>query len=120
MGIAAEPESKAWDALTGSLGLAGTLIGERRNSPAGVPPLAGIGEAIGAGKHPHALLLRLDEPAPGIAFLNAHTMGGQVYLAISFYLYGDQAAAAVARDEQLWRAWMNERFPAVGDASNID
>ena len=43
-------------------------------------------------------------------------MGGQVYLSVRFYLYGDQAAAAVARDEPLWQAWMQEKFPAAGNA----
>ena len=40
-------------------------------------------------------------------------MGGQVYLSIRFYLYGDQAAAAAARAEPVWQAWMNEHFPIV-------
>ena len=38
--------------------------------------------------------LRLDDPAPGIAHFVAHSMGGQIYLTIRFYLYGDSAAAA--------------------------
>jgi hypothetical protein len=42
-------------------------------------------------------------------------MGGQVYLMIRFYLYGDRAPAAVARSEPEWQAWVNEHFPiAVG------
>ena len=55
--------------------------------------------------------VRLDEPAPGIAHIVPHPMGGQVYLTIRFYLYGDQAPAAVARVEPMWQAWMNEHFP---------
>ncbi len=38
-------------------------------------------------------------------------MGGQVYLTIRVYLYGDQAPAAVTRAEPEWRAWMNAHFP---------
>ena len=37
----------------------------------------------------------------------------------SFYLYGDPAAAVVARDEPLWHAWMKEHFPLTGGASNV-
>jgi len=37
---------------------------------------------------------------------------------IDFYLYGDRAADAASRDEPLWRAWMNERFPAAGAGSH--
>lgn len=118
MGVAPEPESKAWAALTGSLGLARATVGQRWNTSAGVPPLAGLVDWVGEGKHLHELL-RLDDPTPGIAFLMAHALGGQVYLAISFYLYGDRAPAAAARDEPLWHAWMKEQFPAGSDASPV-
>ena len=37
MGVAPEPESDAWKALTGSLGLAGCTLGQRRNTPASAP-----------------------------------------------------------------------------------
>ena len=40
-------------------------------------------------------------------------MGGQVYLISRFFLYGDQALAAVDRAEPAWQAWMNEHFPIV-------
>ncbi|HYO16893.1 MAG TPA: SRPBCC domain-containing protein [Thermoanaerobaculia bacterium] len=119
MGVAPEPASEAWDALTGSLGLSGAAMGERRSTAAGAPPLAGLVELSGEGEDSHQLLLRLDEPAPGIAHLFAMPMGGQVYLVIRFYLYGDRAAAAVAREEPSWQAWMKEQFPSAGDASNV-
>ncbi|MEX0713881.1 MAG: SRPBCC domain-containing protein [Pirellulales bacterium] len=118
MGIAAEPKSEAWAALTGALRLAGASVGQRVSTPAGSPRLAGLVERAGQPEHPEELLLRLDEPAAGIAHLFAMAMGGQVYLPVRLYLYGDQAAAAAARAEPLWQAWMNERFPAVGGASS--
>lgn len=118
MGVAPEPASKAWDGLTGALGFAGATMGQRRHTPAGVPPLAGLVERTLEGEH-HELLLRLDEPTPGIADLLALPMGGQVYVAIRFYVYGDQAAATVARDEPLWRTWMHAHFPSAGDASSV-
>lgn len=118
MGVAPEPKSEAWDALAGPLGLAGAAVGERRNTPAGAPPLAGLVEQTGKGDYPEEILLRLDEPAPGLAHLFAMSMGGQVYLSIRFFLYGDGAPAAAARAEPLWSAWMNERFGSAGDASS--
>ena len=119
-GVAPEPKSEAWDGLTGPLGLVGAAVGQRRSTAAGAPPLAGLVERVGEGEYPEELLLRLDQPAPGIAHLFALPMGGQVYLSIRFFLYGDQAPAAVARDEPLWQAWVNERFPAAGDPSTGD
>ncbi|HEX9293622.1 MAG TPA: hypothetical protein VF873_08040 [Gemmatimonadales bacterium] len=60
---------------------------------------------------PHALL-RLDKPGPGIAALGAVTYpGGQGMVAMNLYLYGDQAAATVARETPRWQAWMHKHFP---------
>jgi uncharacterized protein YndB with AHSA1/START domain len=111
LGMANEPKSKAWAALTDGLGFTGAAPGERREAAAGVPPLGGLVERVGEEAYPEELLLRLDKPAPGVAHLFAMPMGGQVLLSIRLYLYGDRAAAAVARDEPLWRAWIDERFP---------
>lgn len=111
-GNAPEPRSEAWATLTNSLGLAGATVGQRVRTPSGAPPLAGLVERVGEDQYPEELLLRLDEPAPGIAHLFAMDMGGQVYLSIRLYLYGNQASAVVARDEPLWRAWMNKHFPS--------
>lgn len=111
---APEPKSEAWAALTSSLGLAGATMGQRVRTPTGAPPLAGLVERVGEDPFPEELLLRLDEPVPGIAHLFAMDLGGQVYLSIRLYLYGDQASVVVARDELLWRAWMNEHFPSDG------
>ncbi len=119
MGVGPEPKSEAWAVLIGSLGLAGAAVGQRVKTAAGVPPLAGLVEHVGPPEYPEELLLRLDEPTPGIAHLFALPMGGQIYLLIRIYPYGDQAPAAVARDEPLWQAWINEHFPAVSDASSV-
>jgi len=119
MGVGPGPTSTAWDALTGALGLTGAAAGQRVSTSAGAPPLTALVERVGPSEYPE-LLLRLEEPAPGIAHLFALPMGGQIYLPIRVYLYGDRASAAIARDEPLWQAWMNEHFPvpSVGNASN--
>ena len=119
MSVAPEPASKAWDALTGSLGLADATLGQQRSTPAGAPRLAGLVEVTGERGHPHQLLLRLDEPTPGIAHFFALPMCGQIFVVIRLYLYGDRAHAAALRDEPRWQAWMKDLFPAVGDPSNV-
>lgn len=115
MGVAPEPASEVWDALTGPLGLSGAAAGERRSAPAGVPSLAGVVEQAGKGEH-RELLLRLDEPAPGLAHLFVLPMGGQVYPVVRLYLYGERASAAATREEPAWQAWIQERFSPPGDA----
>jgi hypothetical protein len=113
MGVHADAAcvSEAWAALIGALGLTGTAAGQRVNTSAGAPPLAGIVAHAGPSEHPE-LLLRIEEPAPGIAHLFALPMG-QVYLPVRTYLFGDRAPAAVARDEPAWRTWMDQHFPAA-------
>jgi len=113
MGAAAEPTTEAWAALSGPLGLAGAAEGQRVAAPAGAPPLAGLVERVGPAEYPE-LLVRLDEPAPGLAHLFALPMGGQVFLPIRLYLYGDRAPAAVARAEPRWQAWVGEHLPVGG------
>lgn len=115
MGAAPGSRAEGWGALEEALGLAGAAAGERRSTAASAPPLGGVVERVGEGDH-QEILLRLDEPAPGIAHLFALPAGEQVYLAINLFLYGERAAAAAARHEPSWRAWMHERFPA-GDVS---
>lgn len=117
-GVVSGTKSEAWDALTGSLGLAGGAVGQPWKTPGGAPPLKGFIEQIGEGPSHLYALLRLEEPEPGIASLIANAAGDKVHIQISFYLYGDRADAAVARDEPVWRAWMNEHCSSPGAASN--
>jgi uncharacterized protein YndB with AHSA1/START domain len=118
MGVGPEPASVAWDDLTSALGLAGALQGQRVRTSVGAPRLGGVVERMGPREYPE-LLLRLDEPAPGIAHLFAMPMGGQIYLPIRLYIYGEQAPAVVARDEPFWQAWVGERFAPTGGENTV-
>ena len=109
MGVASESAPQAWSALTDALGLASATTGERRSAPSDAPPLAGLVVPSGDGAQ---LLLRLDAPIPGIAHLFALATGGMVIVSLRLFLYGDQAAAVVARDEAAWHSWMSQRFPS--------
>jgi len=111
MGVASEPMIEAaWASLIGRLGIVGAAPGQRVQSAAGAPALAGQVERVGPDDHPE-LLLRLDTPAPGIAHLFAMAMGGQAYLPVRLYLFGDEPAAIAAREEPGWQAWMARHFP---------
>ena len=107
----------AWAALTAALGLSGVDAGTRWAAPPGGPALGGVVEDVK--QTPPGVLLRLDQPGPGIAALFIMDLGETVLATLSFYLYGDQATALVARETPRWQAWMQERFPmptAQGEA----
>jgi len=119
LGMSTHPEELAWSTLAGALNLAGAAKGERRSaSPDAAPPFAGTVERSGEAKHPHQLLLRLHEPAPGTAMVCAVNCGGPVMAAVSLYLFGDRAAAIVDRDGPLWQAWMLKHFPPMGESAS--
>jgi hypothetical protein len=109
MAPTAGTEAEAWETLTAALGVKGLSVGQRWTSPAGVPAFSGVAEYIT--QSPNDALLRLDKPGPGVAALGTVSFGGQTMVLLGFYLYGDQAAGTVAREEPLWEAWFQERFP---------
>ncbi len=109
-------EAEAWEALTAAMGVTGVSVGERWTTPAGVSPLSGVVELVT--ENPYDALLRLDTPGPGIAALGAVTYpSGDRVVAMNLYMYGDQAAATVAREKPLWQAFLEERFPVPAATS---
>jgi hypothetical protein len=111
MGLAPGPASTAWEALAEALGLTGAEAGRRIQASDGAPPFGGLAESHGAAVHPHVRFVRLDVPAPGIACLNVYTVGAQVFVMVTLYLYGDPGAEAATRDATLWQTWMDDLFP---------
>lgn len=113
MGGFAGTEAEAWSALTAMLDLEDAAPGQHRETPTGVPQLAGRVERTGESKHPQEILFRIDAPAPGVALLGAHAWAGQTHVMVSLYLFGEQASAAARREEPAWQAWMSEHFPSA-------
>ena len=99
----------AWETLCAALGLKGVGAGQRFTTPAGVPSLGGVVEP--ADQYPHHIMLRLDKPCPGVADFGAAVCSGTVMVTVSFYLYGDQAAAVAARERPQWQEFMQKHFP---------
>ena len=100
-------DAGAWGALIAALGLTDASAGTRWQSPAGVPPLAGVVEEVDERGDRHSLMMRVSEPAPGIVALFSHAAWGRTLMVVDFYLYGDRAPAIASRDEPAWRAWMS-------------
>jgi uncharacterized protein YndB with AHSA1/START domain len=106
---AAGTDAEAWATLTHLLGLTGATVGQRWTAPAGVPGLSGVVEHLTTS--PPNALIRVDTPGPGCAAIGAVNFGGTTMVTLSFYLYGDHAAATVARETPLWQTWIDTHFP---------
>lgn len=111
VGFSTESESTAWEKAGGALGLLTVAEGQPWTTPDGLPRMAGAVDALGKGSHKRTVLLRLDAPAPGTAYVGAFSCGGMVMVCLSVYLYGDRAKAAIERDEPAWQKWLGDQFP---------
>jgi len=118
MGMAAGSEPEAWKKLAGSLGLGAMPTAGQEVTVAGASPrFSGVVEHASEAKDHHNFVVRVKEPAPGVVSIGSFDCSGMVMAMISFYLYGDAAAAAAKRDEPLWQAWMSKHFPAASEAT---
>ncbi len=104
--------AEVWKQLATALGVHGPNLGERRSAPAGAPPLAGTIEHVQQGDETCEVLLRLEQPAQGIALLGSYRLEDKARVAVCLFFYGDRAAELAAELEPRWRAWLEARFPA--------
>ncbi len=112
--FSSDSESKTWEKLGGELGLLKVAQAQKWSTPAssnGFPRMTGVVDSLGQGMHSNSVLLRLDTPAPGSAYIGAISCGGMVQVYIAIYLYGTNAKATVERDEPIWQTWMDEQLP---------
>ena len=105
MDKAAAPET-AWTDLATALNLTDPTVGEHRTSPEDAPSLAGTVESA---PNDSEVMLRIEQPAPGVAHLFALLAGEDTYLSVRFYLYGTQATATAEREQSLWQGWMEKQ-----------
>jgi uncharacterized protein YndB with AHSA1/START domain len=116
LAMTAAPVQSTWSDFMTRAGLLGAAEGQHVRSRDDAPRLAGHVERVGPPEFPE-LLIRLDEPASGVAHVFAMAMGGQTCVSIRVFLYADDPAAVVEREEPRWREWVNQRFP-VPDAGH--
>jgi uncharacterized protein YndB with AHSA1/START domain len=99
-------EADVWSALTSSLGLAGANAGERRVSPADAPRIAGVVQLVHQDSNSRHMMVRLDEPASGIALIGGYPLGAVARASVSIYFYGPNAADTAARQQENWTPWL--------------
>jgi len=117
IGMAPGSVDEGWKSFTDALGLEPKGAGERcETSAADAPRLAGVVEPLAEIGNGRRVLLRLDEPTPGVSLLGVFDCGGAIMATISLYLYGDRAAEAFSRDEPRWREWMEKHYPSATSA----
>lgn len=114
MAVTGETAASAWDALVGSLGLEGAVVGERCETSGDAPRLGGIVEGVSGGEK-HELLIRTDVPAPGLAqfiSMGCAEMGpGMTLVLMRLFLYGDGADEAMTGPAAEWPGAIAKLFP---------
>ncbi|BBY80723.1 SRPBCC domain-containing protein [Mycolicibacterium pulveris] len=99
-------ESQAWKRLTEALGITGTDVGDRCQAPSGAPRLTGVVNRIHQDANVREVMLRIGEPAPGVAIIGACTVGEQARVMATVYLYGQDAADVAAAEQPKWAHWL--------------
>jgi uncharacterized protein YndB with AHSA1/START domain len=92
----------AWKAVTGGLGLASASEGDMIETAAGAPRVSGLVESV----QERGIVVRAEEPAPGLLEVFAFDFKGPTLLFVRGYLYGEAGPDAVAREEPVWREWL--------------
>jgi uncharacterized protein YndB with AHSA1/START domain len=101
----------AWEAVKDALGLSAAAAGQERDTSVnGGPRLVGTVERVAESPSHREVMLRLEQPAPGVALIGTYVWGDRVQVAISLYFYGDDADATAARESPTWQAWIDEHF----------
>lgn len=102
----------AWKQLMERLGLPESVSVDERVevSGEGLPTLAGTVAEAENGRH---ILLVVDTPAPGTAFVATEQQGPVTMVSIWIYLYGDDGKAATERDGSMWQQVLSD----FGEAS---
>jgi uncharacterized protein YndB with AHSA1/START domain len=101
--------TRAWSELTEALNLAGANVGDRRAAPAGAPALSGEVELLHQDRDNRYVMLRLDEPADGVAVIGAHCAPGATMVTASLFFYGPGATDLATEQEAAWSRWLPDR-----------
>lgn len=108
---------RVWAALASALGFAGVDVGGRCESSSDAPHFGGMVERIHQTAELRDVMVRLDAPGPGIAWVGGCVMGGQSRVSVNIYLYGQTAADTAAAEAPKWRAWMAQLVHADSAAT---
>jgi len=98
---------EVWSELTIALGVDGAAAGQTVTIGDG-PSLTGVVEREAGGPHLRDLLIRLEDPGPGLAQVGVFSE--RRFVSVQACLYDEEGAAVAEREQPAWEAWMAERF----------
>jgi uncharacterized protein YndB with AHSA1/START domain len=116
MAVSTGSHAEAWKRVAMALGVYGPNLSERRTSPEEAPRLDGSVEHVHQGSQSCEVLVRLAEPAPGLALIGSHRWGDRARVATSLFFYGKRAKALARELEPEWRRWLEKQFPPAETA----
>ena len=99
-----------WSRMTAALNLAGANVGERRETPAGAPNLAGVVERVHQDSKGRDVMVRFNHPGDGMALIGSHASDQEGRVAISMYFYGANAAESASAEKEKWEAWVSSQL----------
>lgn len=100
-----------WERMLDLLGLSGANTGQRRTSSSGPEPWAGVVEHVYQDGSQRYLVLRVEEPSPGVVVVGTHDKGTPPPgLSICRYFYGEGAEQRAEESEPRWRDWLGKNF----------
>lgn len=100
----------AYRRLTDALGLSATDVGDRCQTTGAAPTLAGVVDLVHQDTALRDVIVRLEQPAAGLAVFGGFTAGDHGRMMITIYFYGAGAADAAAAEQPKWSAWLADLF----------
>ena len=107
--------ASAWRQLGEVLGLSGANVGERRAAASGPERWSGVVERVHQDAEQRYVIVRLDEPSPGVALVGTYAGKTGTTVTACRYFYGDEVAEVAelaATSEPRWREWLTQTFGA--------
>lgn len=105
------PSDAAWKSLCTAMGISPDAgVGDRVATSGDAPPLAGTVHRVMKGATTKALLLLLDAPHPGTAFITTEGDGDEVPGSTYLYLYDTEDRPVDPTIGEQWVSWLGERF----------
>jgi uncharacterized protein YndB with AHSA1/START domain len=104
---------EVWTRLLEPLGLAGANVGEHRTATSAPERLSGLVDRVNQDAKQRYLVLRVEEPAPGVALIGMYRKDQGAAVSVLRFFYGESAGDRAAEAEPRWRSWLEQTFAGI-------